>query len=78
MSHSLSPQRKPMMTEVSLVTSEGRVLQFWSRFPLGACSCWIFWPVLRALSGSPALWQRHQQHLLGLLPGTFKATRGRE
>lgn len=78
MSYSLSPQRKQMMTEVSLATSEGLRSCFWSRFPLGACNCWIFWPVLWVLSGSPGLWQGCQQHLLGCLPGTFKATRGRE
>lgn len=78
MSYSLSPQRKQMMTEVSLATSEGLRSHFWSRFPLGACNCWIFWPVLWVLSGSCVLWQGHQQHLLGRLPGTFKAARRRE
>lgn len=78
MSHSLSPQRKQMMMEVSLATSEGRGSHFWSRFPLGACGCWILWAVLWVFSGSPALWQGQKQHLLGLLPGPLKVARGRE
>lgn len=77
MSHSLSPQRKQMMTEVSLATSDRRGLHFWSRLQLGACSCWIFWPVLWVLSAPLCCSTLINSTCLASCR-TFKATRGRE
>lgn len=57
--------------------SDRRGLHFWSRFPLGACSCWILWPVLWVLS-APLLCATLINSTCLASCRTFKATRGRE